>query len=243
MGLKTWVSGSDYRITSITVPALPYTLALWFKPHANPAAAWVGMAYSGPSSKYAQFRFSNGRIVNARAYDGTNVSSADSPNSATLDAWNHVACVFNTTTDRKVYLNAGTAGTDTTSIGSAAGSGTFYMGGLGEANTIGGEDGSCKIAYAAIWNIALSAGDVTSLQTLYPTSVQAANLVSYWDLAALPPNDTGSNNWDLTVVGSDSVVDNADLPSLTSGSSGSLIKRRAFVFSGGFKQLNGGFNG
>lgn len=220
MALKTWVSGSNYQKASVTIPALPISLSLWVKPHVNPAGEEILLELNG-GVELIRLAIRPGPVASLLHYDGggTNLTSSN----ISLDVWHNFVGVFASTTSRELFVDGSSVGTQSTTRATPAGSGSVFIGGSGGNNTIGGADAACRIAYFGMWGTtALSASDVTSLQTLYPSLVQSGNLLSDWKMDALPIDDVGSNNWDLTISGSDATVDNSDLPPIGSSGGGGV---------------------
>lgn len=225
MSLTTWVSGSDYSRSSITHPALPISFVTWVKPHVTPSNAYHVIALAKAAlGEYLSIIINTSRKAFARHFaDSVSSDTPATTNALTIDTWNLVVAVFGGASSRKIYLNQDAALSDTaTRTWTASAGNRVWMAGLNEGSTIGGGDGSCKISRCAIYTSALSDSDVASLYTTLPTSVQPGSLVSYYALDTAPPDDTGSNNWDLTVTGSNAAGD-TDNPVLGSGSSSSDI--------------------
>lgn len=228
MAYKTWQAISDYSKEDLAMPAAPLSMAIWIKPTAW--AAVFGYIFVLSNSSFTRIirlaGDTTGTFV-AQASDGTITTGTGA--ALNFNAWNHLCGVFDGSstqiTNVAPYTNGvlGTEGTTDRSWTTGGTTNRIYIGGQNESGVLNGTNSACKVAYAALWNIALSQTDVTNLQTKYPTSVQAANLISYYTLDALPPDDTASNNWDLALNGTDCVVDNTDLPSLSSGVGSILI--------------------
>lgn len=229
MALKTWVSGGDYSAT-VTLPAIPLSVVGWTKPNSAAADHILLILYDSAGSKYCRVGRSSGKF-RASSWDGGSVMSATGTNAPSTGSWHHFAAVFDGTatscTSRKIYTDGSDAQTESTTIAwSNASSKYVGLGGNAETETIGGADSGLSAAYFAIYSIALSAGDITSLQTLYPTSVQAGSLIHYWPLDATPPTDS-SGSWDLTLHGSAATVDNSDLPPISAASGKSYFFLRS----------------
>lgn len=107
-------------------------------------------------------------------------SNADTSSGYSANTWHHACAVGSSSTNRTVYIDGGSSGTnvtsstpalsDRTAIGAAYDSApTAYMSGM--------------IAHAAIWNAALTAAEVASLSRgILPTSIRPASLIHYWPL-------------------------------------------------------------
>lgn len=223
--LGTWTSGSDYQ-TNMTSIAIPYSMAIWAKPTGSLVAFsyFLSMFQSG-LGRYASIGLAANSSGVFRCYDGTNLDSGQSANLLNWNAWNHVCGVQNSTSNsRLVYVN-NTSTALTSTIAVPPSNGEVNLGGLSEGSTLGAGNGNCKLAYAAIWGTSLTASEITSLQTLYPDQVNAANLLHYWKFESLPLNDSASVQWNFSVSGSDSVIDNADFPSLSSSGASSITTK------------------
>ena len=108
-------------------------------------------------------------------------SSATSDKGAyTANVWYHGAAVFASSTSRTAYLNGSAGTTNTTSIVPSS-IDRNAIGVLRRATPANPTIG--KIAEAAIWSVALSAGEVASLAAgANPMGIQPASLLAYLPL-------------------------------------------------------------
>jgi len=114
--------------------------------------------------------------------------------------WHHFLGVFASSTDRRVYIDGGSKGTDSTSIVPA------FIGGVtkislaaeGASNGIDGD-----IAEVGVWSVALSDADAVLLSTnkYAPPLVETASLEAYWPLIA-DDDDASGNGLHMTAVNS-----------------------------------------
>lgn len=229
--LTTWVSGSDYKTLSVTPPSSSISYSVWIKPHSTGIGYNLMTLYNGATSRLLKLKITNSRQLGNETWDGTNLINTFISTALTADAWNHCAIVWTVSGSNVVstlmYLNGTPDTADTTTVALVTG-GDFWFGGVNEGNTVGAGDGTCKVAFPAIYGTALSSTDVTNLQTRFPTSVQASSLKSYWIFdTATSIADQASNGWTLTNVNTASALD-SDVPSLTSGGSSIITKVKAF---------------
>lgn len=176
------------ELSSAVVSGTPLTLVAWTYRHtASGDASAIAIEEDGGTTNSFTCRLRSARSVRATSRDSGGQASATTSTVATLNQWEHVATVFASSTSRTAYLNGGGSGTDSTSNTPASLDITRI--GTGE-NFLWYYDG--LIAEVAVYNKALTTGELTDLQTKSPILVAAANLVSYWPLGG--PNY--SDNWD-----------------------------------------------
>lgn len=131
-------------------------------------SAYARMQYQDATDRW-RFRFSNGTA--------TEVLCSAAP---TTGQWHNICVVHASTTDRRIYMDNGSSGTDTTNKAGINGvTDRFCVGRVGEPTP--GDYGNFDIAHVAVWNIAL---DETQRQQLadgfLPTMIAPQNLVAYF---------------------------------------------------------------
>lgn len=157
--------GANQSITAgATVTAYPLTLAAWFNRNASPSATplfLVTVDFSGGTQFHGIALDAGSNNVSARTNAGGSLGTAISTTTFTTNVWNHAAGVFDSSTLRTVYLNAGgeqTSGTNLTpsSINNTTIGGRYASSSLGNfANAI--------IAEVGIWSAALTQPEIASL--------------------------------------------------------------------------------
>jgi hypothetical protein len=205
---RAFASASSQKLQHDNAAAtdVPLTIACWMRT-ASAATTQVAMAIgrrATQAQRYQLYFTSGGRIGGyCQNSAGTQVATFNDSSGVNYSAntWYHGAVVFNTTTDRTVYRDGGnstnnttsvTVGTvDTTNIGTRFDGASFgvYLNG--------------QIAEPAVWNVALSAGEIAQLaKGVSPLMVRPEALVAYWPLYGNnSPEDDWINDFDLTVTG------------------------------------------
>lgn len=192
--------GGTGSASSVALQPSAGTYAGWVKKDPAPAGITLmfgadrGTGGGNPDYGPAIFVLSGNRLM-ANIGDGSSIAYLISVG-ITDSAWTHVAmtwdAVWTTTANLRIYIN-GTATTPTgsnsfgslTASDSAVGDATakaarkFQLGGA--YNSSGYFNGA--IAQFGVWDVALSASDITSLQTSLPSAVSASDLVAYYDMS------------------------------------------------------------
>lgn len=202
-------SSQKLRNDSGVVTSLPLTLSCFARSttHAN-SRVLLGVGDLGESHFFALRQFTS-TTVQFSAFDGGTTRNA----SGGLDVsgqWTHWAGVAVSATSRVCYRDgvAGTASTPSvnpsslgfTSIGcSGSGSSNFYNG---------------IVAFPAIWNVALTAGEIRQLaQGADPRTIRPQNLAAFWPLntpgatVEYDQNPFAPRRHDLTVTGATPAID------------------------------------
>ena len=196
--------------TGAVLTAEPLTLAAWFYSTSSTANQTILCLGNNAASGFIGVR-ACGAIagdplrVHKQDTAGTN-GSADSTVGYSINTWQHACGVFASTASRTAYLNGGNSANNTTAtIG--AGPDFTNVGVLKKsANT---EFFVGRIGHAAIWQVALTAGEVAALaKGVSPLRIRTKDLVAYWPIfgVASPENDIigGAH---LTLVNSPTVAD------------------------------------
>lgn len=200
--------GDKLQASSAVLTAAPLTLACWFQATALDNAHRLISLTDGSTNNRFQLGISVANAVLALTASGGSSANAASTTSISAGVWYHCAAVFVSPTSRMAYLNAAGKATNATSL-TPSGINTTALGYDGTTTTNG------TIAVPAVWNVALSADEITSLAAgrLCPNLVRPDALVAYWKLDGgvnPEPDSVGSVN--LTAGGNPTQA--ADPPGL-----------------------------
>jgi hypothetical protein len=196
-------SSNDIERASALVAAAPMSFSAWINltsTGSNSKLMGITSSTSAHSSEFSiSFLTSDAKVRCFISNDAGSTTDNTAVSASTLAAstWYHVACVFASATSRTVYLN-GTAGT--TSVVSVT-PGTCDFTCIGAVKVNGAYSYStATIAFPAIWNVALTATDITTLaNALGPIRVHSGSLVSYARLTGgnNPEGDIKGGSWVL----------------------------------------------
>lgn len=104
------------QVETCPVNGLPLTMTGWFYSNDNTVNQAILFAGDGTvSNVHFALRFDNTDSVTARHRFGAGSNNATTSGGVTLNAWNHAAGVFASTTLRTAYVNGGGAATNTVS--------------------------------------------------------------------------------------------------------------------------------
>lgn len=205
-------AGNFLTLAAAPISAAPCTIACWFNPTSAATAGVLATVDDGTTGNEAfTIRKQATGLLSAQVMAGGASSVANTSASYSAGSWQHACAVFASATDRRVFLNGGSKGTNATSR---------TPGTLGKTNI--GQTSAAGVQYAgdaaevAIWNVALADGEVALLAAgRSPTVVQPAALVAYWRIpgnASPEPPTVGANSLSLSgspgKAGSDPTVDN-----------------------------------
>lgn len=183
--LFTRASSEYLSISQSPIVTEPFTFACWFFLADVTNHHRLFVIEDDQSSVYRYSLSAVGSVagdpVRVNCYRST-MSNADSTSGYTASKWHHACGVIKAENDKKVYLDGGNSGTDTTAHGT---SGTIDMVNIGVWYQNGGlnnpSDG--RIAEAAIYNAALTENEVARLAQGYsPLLIRPDALVAYWPL-------------------------------------------------------------
>lgn len=195
--------GGTGSASSVALQPAAGTYAGWIKQDSAPGFALIFGADRGTGGGNADygpaiFTGITGNKLMANIGDGSSIAYITS-NGINNGTWTHVAMtwdsVWTTVANLRIYIN-GTAITPTIGAGAnsfgnltasdlAVGDATakaarkFQLGGA--YNSSGYFNGA--IAQFGVWDVALSASDITSLQTSLPSAVSASDLIAYYDMS------------------------------------------------------------
>ena len=184
--------------------AQPMTWSFWYKPEATVSATMVGGANTsvgGTNTYYRILHLSGRQLQLIRGTTGV----ATTANLATLNAWNHALGIFNTSTNRSIRLNGGTAVTNTTSVTNA--SSTNVTIGAFQTNLAVAEYFDGSIAELGIWEVVLTDAEQLMLSKgVSPLLVRPASLMLYFPLVGRnSPEIELTNSYNMTLTNSPTV--------------------------------------
>lgn len=148
----------------------PFSLEAWIKISSISATMqFLGLADKDAPDEQARIAmFSTGKCFAAIQNTGSEDSGAQT-DAADDGLWHHVVAVFASATDRKIYLDAGTPGTDTTSVTMSLNIDRLSVGRFGGSSP--GSYLTGGIAGGRVWNRDLSSAEITNLLNGVPIAV------------------------------------------------------------------------
>lgn len=176
-------SSQYLSVAQAVLTANPLTIAAWFKSTSQTAEQCIAsVGVSGANTCLGRVKAhgaTTGDPVQAETRTATLGSVAATTTAYTANTWHHACGVFTSNTSRDAFIDGGSKGSSTVSrIGSAD---QFIVGAAGALGLLF----AGNIAHVAVWNIALSDGDVATLAAgADPQTIQAGNLVAYWTLSS-----------------------------------------------------------
>ena len=191
------VSSHVLTLASAPVTAVPFSMACWFNARSNAASQnLITIEVAGSTANRHDLVAVQGNSVNAESKITGTAARATTTVGYSNNVWNHACGVWASITSRAVYLNGGNKGTDATSKAPSGINETK----IGNGN-LGDMDG--LIAEAAIWNAALTDGEVKALALgTRPIFIRPMSLVAYWPLLQrfAPEIDVTSSGTNLMAV-------------------------------------------
>lgn len=139
--------------TSAPVTAAPLTIAAWFYNPASTNGNIFGLANPLNSHGFFMYVGSDNKLY-GYIKDVSGTTTWPATTSTAANTWSHACAVFTNTTSRTIYLNGGSAATNTQNRTGATptqiwiGSSTFPV---------------ARVADCGIWNAALTVAEVASL--------------------------------------------------------------------------------
>ena len=208
--LFTAASTQHLLVAAAPVTAAPLTMACWFRANDVTTERCL-MSISDGSGDNAWFRLDlrgdvGGDPICARARNGSGADArADTTAAYSTGTWQHACAVFTSSTSRTVYLNAANNATNTTSVTPSGLTTTT----IGKRSSINSALMDGRIAYAALWNVALTAAEITLLSSrINPRMIRPLSLKGYWPLHGTSPEvDLSGQHNNMTVTGA-TIVDN-----------------------------------
>jgi hypothetical protein len=176
-----FVSASAQRIHStntISRTGHPVTIAVWFQRAAQNAVMVFAAHDEISGSDRWNVLGNNSDSIRARIGINTSTFGNDSSIAGeTLNAWNSAVGRFSSTTNRLIYLNDN-AGSSNTASRNPSAVNNLNIGATWNSTLVQYMNG--QLAEVALWNIALSADDVTALAKGFKAfRVRPQNLVYY----------------------------------------------------------------
>jgi hypothetical protein len=194
---RTFASGQRISYAGAPITAAPCTMAAWINCSSFATSPGIMAVENSAGTAILGMFISGGNIWAQTTASGTSITPATATTLA-VNTWGHAACVFPSTTSRWPVLN-GVIG-DTSQVASSAPTG-LTVSYIGSMNDGGFTDFPGMIAFAGIWNIALSQNALTALaKGISPLKISPQNLVSYCRVAgnASPEPDIKNFTWALT---------------------------------------------
>ena len=184
--------GVDYLDNnSPSITDFPVTFSCWVKPDStSDQGACITLGTNGSNHHYISLLTYSGSNIRAQTRGAGGAAYATGPSSYSAGTWQHIAGVFRNSASRIAYLD-GVAGTENTTNRNASGMDRIVIGELA-GPTSKSYDGS--LADCAIWDVALSAEDVSALALGFnPSLIQPSNLVSYYPFVREYIDQYGNN--------------------------------------------------
>jgi uncharacterized protein YmfQ (DUF2313 family) len=181
-----------YSTAGSPVTAAPLTMAAWIKLTDYGAVGNLSdICYVQNSTGQENFRLAltSGHPWIRASSGGTFGQAYNGSVTATLNAWQHICGVCNSTTLRAIFLNGGSKLTDTTYMEPGGVSQVFVNAGGSGPNTHG------QIADVAVWNAALTDAEVLALaKGICPAFIRPSKLQLYLPLQSISGYPNFSNN-------------------------------------------------
>lgn len=193
-------ANSEYEyLNQAPVSTTPFTMAAWFNPvDLDSTQGILCIANSSVTNHYWMLLADCGQAgdpMQIRACAGGTVRYARTSNGITGSGeWQHVCGIFTSPTNRVVVLNGDWANRGISTL-SCSPSGVDNFGVGARVTSSPGWTFDGKIAEVAIWNAALTEGEIAILAKGYSSLfVRPQNLVEYWHLFVLQPRSRMTGN-------------------------------------------------
>lgn len=162
--------------TTTPVTAVPMTLACWFYSTNTAQQTFVSVGISGGTHRCMIQRNTTSQ-VSANAVGNISVVSTFTGSTIVTNTWNHACGVFASNTSRTAYFNGSAATTNTSTVTQNAFDDLRI--GARWATTLGvGMRG--LLAEVGVWNVALTAGEISSLaDRINCSKIRPESLVFY----------------------------------------------------------------
>ncbi|MFO1185831.1 MAG: LamG-like jellyroll fold domain-containing protein [Bauldia sp.] len=157
-----WSTANFWRSGTAAATAVPLSLACWFNvENTGVQQTLMGLFASASAANVASFTISvtTSLLINAATSGNAAISS---PYAASPRVWNHAVGVFSAINARAAYLNGCNKGTNTTS-NTPAGINRTSVGVSDASSALSPIGGAGLVALPAIWNVALTDGEVMAL--------------------------------------------------------------------------------
>lgn len=199
------------EVASPVIATYPFTMACWFwSDDATVDQVLVSVADNGGGTNYHILQAAGtlvGDPIRARSRNGA--ANADTTAPFVANTWHHACGVFAANNDRRAYLDGANKGTDNT-VSNDAGLDVTSIGRVGDSTPDDYVSGG--IAEAAIWDVALSDGEVAGLATgVEARLIRPGALVAYWPLWGLhsPEIDCATGAYPMTLFNGPTQADHA----------------------------------
>lgn len=206
-------ASSQYFYTStVPVTSVPFSISFWFYPDdVSISYGTVGFFNTGDDNQYATINVAGavaGDPLRGFYRNGASLSTFDASTGVSVNTWQHACAVFTSSTSRTIYINGGSAGSDTTSVAFPTFN-NFCIGAWRRTSTTSFMSG--RLDDIGVYDVALTATDVLTLSKGYsPLMVRPESLLTYVPLNYTTPVDlTGGASF--TASGSPSLSINPRL--------------------------------
>ncbi len=191
-------------LASAVITAAPCSFAAWINPSTLSAVSSFSVISVSDTAGNNILDLALNTVAFAQSYNSTtNNAFAQSTLTLSTGTLYHVCAVWTNASSRTIYVNASNSVTDTTAV-TPAGVGHSAIASYYNAQSLF----SGSIYFPAIWNLALSLPDVTSLfNGCNPRKVRPSGLVSFIRMSAgqsAEPDMCSENAW--TISGSSATV-------------------------------------
>ena len=199
-----WSTANFYRSGTAAATAVPLSMAYWYNFEDTGAQqTGLGLFASASAANVASFTLSVTTAMSVSAGTSGIAALSGGGDGRSTKAWNHAAGVFSGIASRAAYLNGCYKGTNTTS-NTPAGINRTSIGVSDASSALVPVGANGKVIWPAIWNVALTDGEVLSLaQGTPPWLIRPANLVFFnsGDIAGSLLLDASRNRNHMTMQG------------------------------------------
>jgi hypothetical protein len=186
----TDLNGTDeYILANNTITSYPFTIETWVNLdtiNTDKSILYISDTDTGVNNKLFGIKYINS--TNRFGIEASNTTSyvATGNFSPSVNTWYHLAAVFNTASQRQLYINGALEATDTVSVAFNSSSTNRVLMGLHTTNTPSNFlDGT--LSDVRVWNVARSAEEIESNYQRRLLGVES-NLVDYWKLDSSTTN-------------------------------------------------------
>lgn len=176
------------------------------------AHAAVGIADASENNQYTRIGVSNNDDPFARTQNGATDASTSISTTIGSGTWHRITGVFASSTSRTIYWN-GSSANDTTSA-AQSGIDQTTIGAIGGL-VAGQEFFNGDIAWVVIWNVALTAAEISALESgAHPMRVRQSSRATSHPLWAMhsPEINIGSQGVSLTLTGTAATAGGCPMP-------------------------------
>lgn len=189
--------------TSPTVTGPPFTMACFYlSDDSTVSQTLMSLANSATTNQfYWMVIVATSKVIRGQAVTGAGAGNADTSAGGNINVVNHAAYrEEDTSASRASFLNGSSKGTNTDSR-SPTGINRYSVGRLAISSPSNYHSG--MIAWPAIWNVALTDGEIAALaKGAHPREVRGSNLIDFRPFGiASPEIEATRNSPPMTVVG------------------------------------------